>query len=552
MIAAWMLRMLVATTLIALGARAAEEAARALGRPRRWVWAAALGLALALPWLGGVIATPALLAGLIEGMLPGGATPAAPGDEVALLIEVPAGGEASTSRPAGTMDVLEAVLIGGWALASLAVALLFARAARRFRTVRRHARADDRGERLAAPADDPGGPGSGAADIVRADTLGPATVGILRPTIVLPRWVDELPADERALIVEHEREHAAARDPALLAAAAIPLLAAPWCLPLWWMHRRLRDATEADCDARVLARGVDRRRYGSALLRTAGRPSAAPITAPALAGANAKRLTRRIVMMTESTPRNPWMRAVPLAALAAAAAFVGCDAAGEVASSADEPEPAAMSEFRVSEVPAEPYFRVREIPAPAEFRFTEVAADSSEWEFEYRATAERRAAAERATGVYRAARDGRLPFRENRPPETEGRIVARGGATFAATDSGAVVLAPGREEPVEWVRRQDDDDAAADAAAMERRDVEARFRETRHGAFTADEPALDFGGDSPPIVFIDGRRIGPYRGPDALDIETSEIQRVEILKGAAAETHLDGETAAGVILITTK
>lgn len=41
MIAMWMLRLLVATAMIALAARVAAEAARGFGWPRRWVWAGA-------------------------------------------------------------------------------------------------------------------------------------------------------------------------------------------------------------------------------------------------------------------------------------------------------------------------------------------------------------------------------------------------------------------------------------------------------------------------------------------------------------------------------
>jgi hypothetical protein len=139
---------------------------------------------------------------------------------------------------------------------------------------------------------------------------------------VLPRWALELPAAQRRLIVAHERQHAQARDPLLLAAAAAALVAVPWNAALWYVYGRLRHAVEVDCDARVLSGWRPGRRdapahgwpdahaadgdavhaYGSLLLDVGERmiAGAAPVTG--LAGPTSH-LHRRLTLMTARAPR---------------------------------------------------------------------------------------------------------------------------------------------------------------------------------------------------------------------------------------------------------
>lgn len=309
MIAVWMLRLLVATALVAVAAYVAEEAGRGFGWPRRWVWAGAFLLAAALPQLGGLVPGPSLEEVLFNRLAP------------AVIAETPAvDGGALAIAPAVRQDsqrmLFEGTLLIVWALASLALAFGFGRALWRVRVIRQRGDAAVRVD---------------GVDVIRSACFGPATVGVVRPAIMLPRWVDELPEAERALIVSHEREHAAARDPLMLAAATLVLVAAPWCLPLWWMHRRLRDAVETDCDARVIARGADRLTYGHALLRAAGRPRGPMVrfAAPLLGGLEVPRLERRILMMTQQRPKQPVLRAAPLIAVAAIVGVVACDAASD-------------------------------------------------------------------------------------------------------------------------------------------------------------------------------------------------------------------------------
>jgi bla regulator protein BlaR1 len=96
--------------------------------------------------------------------------------------------------------------------------------------------------------------------------IGPAVVGLLRPTIAIPRWVlDRAPAQQQ-LILAHEASHLQARDPLLLTSSIVALILMPWNALLWWQWLRLRHAIEVDCDARVLRAGHDPQAYGEALI----------------------------------------------------------------------------------------------------------------------------------------------------------------------------------------------------------------------------------------------------------------------------------------------
>jgi hypothetical protein len=141
---------------------------------------------------------------------------------------------------------------------------------------------------------------------------------------VVPRWALD-PPEECGLIVRHEREHVRAGDPWLLALASLAVAALPWSPALWWQHRRLRLAVETDCDARVVAAGANRRRYGRVLLGTAARPLLLPV--PSLTwGGPRSHLERRIRALTARPPRHRILRAIPFAAVACAGVAAACGA----------------------------------------------------------------------------------------------------------------------------------------------------------------------------------------------------------------------------------
>jgi hypothetical protein len=147
------------------------------------------------------------------------------------------------------------------------------------------------------------------------DADGPATVGIFRASVLLPRWVLALPAVQRRYIVCHEDEHRRSHDARMLFLASLPLILVPWNLPLWWHLRRLRLAVEMDCDRRVVRALGDIPTYAALLLRVAEAGRRGPHLQPALLGAGS--LERRLKALVAPTSLRPALRiALPILALA--------------------------------------------------------------------------------------------------------------------------------------------------------------------------------------------------------------------------------------------
>src|SRR5690606_7272715 len=109
-------------------------------------------------------------------------------------------------------QLVETLVAGGWGLASLLASMIFLASALRLR-------------RLERGWTD--GTLFGRAVKVSAD-LGPATVGLLRPRVVVPRWITELPPAELELILRHEGEHVRSRDTLILAFGILAVAAVPW------------------------------------------------------------------------------------------------------------------------------------------------------------------------------------------------------------------------------------------------------------------------------------------------------------------------------------
>ncbi|MDF2772150.1 MAG: peptidase BlaR1 [Geminicoccaceae bacterium] len=162
-------------------------------------------------------------------------------------------------------------------------------------------------------------------EVLLSQTVGPAVIGTIRPRIVVPEWALALPPEQRALMLEHERQHIRSRDPLLLHVAALLTLAMPWNVVAWWITRRLRVAVELDCDARVLASGRDAREYGTLLLDVCSRRvRGGPLLAPALFERSSS-LTRRILAMHPAHVRYARARVALGAVVALAAVVVACE-----------------------------------------------------------------------------------------------------------------------------------------------------------------------------------------------------------------------------------
>jgi TonB family protein len=264
----WMLRSVLVSLLVGVAALASERVLRALGRQGRWSWAIALGtLTLWIP------ASP---------LLARAALPASIADRLPAL---PIASSTAFAPGSLSLDLARWVALL-WALASsiLAVRLAFhMRDLRALRALTRRATVD-------------GGP------VLIDDCIGPATIGIGRPEVIIPALVLQLDSLLRDLVLRHEREHCIARDPSLLLAAQLTLVLYPWNAALWWFARRLSLAVELDCDARVIRADGDRIRYAQLLLLFAQRGVTHRL-APALA-MFPSHLARRVLAM-QGQPRTP-------------------------------------------------------------------------------------------------------------------------------------------------------------------------------------------------------------------------------------------------------
>lgn len=138
-------------------------------------------------------------------------------------------------------------------------------------------------------------------NVVVTDSLGPATVGLLRSRVLVPQWVLALPGMQRRYVLRHEEEHRSAHDAHLLLVASLALLLMPWNLAFWWQLRRLRLAVELDCDNRVVAALGNPHAYGGLLLRVAEAGSRGPRLQPAFLGATGS-LERRLTALVAPTP----------------------------------------------------------------------------------------------------------------------------------------------------------------------------------------------------------------------------------------------------------
>lgn len=159
--------------------------------------------------------------------------------------------------------------------------------------------------------------------VLISEVTGPALLGAFSPRIVLPRWLLLQPHGTQALILQHEQQHVLARDALLIMAGLVAIVAVPWNLPLWWQWRRLRQAIELDCDARVLGTGAEANAYAEVLLAITQRSARIPAGALAM-GEPVHALERRIEnLMPDAIPyaRLQTIAVLVLAAAGASAAL---------------------------------------------------------------------------------------------------------------------------------------------------------------------------------------------------------------------------------------
>jgi hypothetical protein len=452
--------------LLSGAATAAEAALRHRRRPARAVWIAALAATLTAPWWGPALRGPAPVLSLPTGLL-------------SLAPEAPTAAPVPDARRwlAALEDALardDARVAWGWgttaALALLLVGASFARLSRRVARLPRGRVAGD--------------------EVVLAGDFGPACVGLVRPRVVLPRWALGLEGTELDLVLRHEREHARARDPLLLAGGLVAAALAPWNPGLWWQLVRLRRAVELDCDRRVLAAGAPPAAYGRMLVRMLERLRPRVFPAPALLEPTSF-LERRLTLMSASR-RTPWHHTVLALALAAGLAVLAC-----------------------------------ETPAPT----TPLAPSPSE----------RADAADAPAGTIELAGVGAFP---------DDAILLVDGVRRDGADAWAID--PEHIERVEVVRGEGPPIVQVSTVRAGLRKTpapaEATTEEPAAGRLQA-LPRRQAG--PPPLVYVDGELRG--RGDPALaGLAPESIASVDVLKGEAAERIHGPEGRHGVIRITTR
>jgi len=283
MILGWILYATLVSLLLAVAGWAGEVFQRHRGRQTRGAWILSMLASVALPTL--------WLVGRTDG-----ASPAAGGAGEGPLAVAPAPvrdllqGAVADGVAGGAADVAVPAFLALWVAGTLYLSIWLLTAAWELQRERTG------WERV---SDDEG-------SLLVSDTMGPAAVGFVRPEVVLPRWIFDLDAGSRRLVVLHEREHVNARDPSVVLAGWILVALIPWLLPLWWQFHRLRRALEIDCDRRVVARSGSPRRYASLLLEAVSREASSSRRRPApVTGGQSFLATRirRLLGETEPMPR---------------------------------------------------------------------------------------------------------------------------------------------------------------------------------------------------------------------------------------------------------
>jgi len=303
-------------TLAAVTAWAAESLCRQLGRPARWAWVGVFAVTLLV--IGrAMVEMRAVQPTAMLGRIPFTVATSGPAQAASWLSTViGVVGVVTAAARAMLEAILHRVPAGmaafagsAWMLVSLIALALLAAVHLRIRRARREwAEAELFGARVYIAPD-----------------IGPAVIGMVRPQIVVPRWLMARSPSEQQLVLAHEREHLDARDHLLLGAGCLMVALVPWHPAAWWMLSRLRLAIELDCDARVLRRGVPARTYGTLLIDLADRCTGFRAGATALAD-EGSHLERRLLAMKTNEMKRSLLRAGVLGATAALALIAACEA----------------------------------------------------------------------------------------------------------------------------------------------------------------------------------------------------------------------------------
>ena len=425
-----------------------------------------------------------------------------------------------------------------------------------------------------------------------APDVGPAVMGIAPPEIVIPRWVLKRNLAEQQLVLEHESEHVRAHDPLLLMFACVAVAVMPWNAAVWFMWSRLRLAVELDCDRRVLLRGAQKPAYGELLVALSSRR---PWNSPAMPAFSwgTSHLEKRLVAMTARPVRFSFARRVASVGMMAIALVAACNSEMPTAAQVQAMDVSALA-ARVPLTDSTLYFVNERAVSKAEA--TGVAASEIGRVEVKRATRARPIAEVHVTLVNDSTR---VAFK-NEVDSTDASYQAYKRYNFierkrnAAGDTGQTLkvqadsislsvrptreLAPIAPEKIAALALGATDRIASGTVAMQRSDSSvatgkgvsvivrdpacvgenvtigtpntgARVR-IRGQAFTGTgAPCAE---RTTPLIIVDGVIMPTGFTLDASSIKTTDIESIEVIKGAAAANLYGSRAASGVISIKLK
>lgn len=323
---AWVVYALAVSALLTVAAVLWEGVVRSLGGAVRWVWGTAMLLSAGLP--------------LVMGMVRAGADAVPAPVSLDRLTSAPVLSGAATdgvpwwARLPESLAGIESLLLPLWVAGSAVLLLLLLVGTAR---LRRSARG---WPRVRLPQ----------GDALLSESFGPALIGAIRPTVVLPRWALSLGRAPLEMILAHEEEHRRNGDVPLLMAGALLVAVLPWNPLLWFQLRRLRAAVELDCDRRVLRRGIPPVPYAELLLELSARPRGRMTPWAALA-ARPSLLERRLTMIVRGTKRVNRTQLAVAALGAAGLVLLACETqAPPLAPETEVPTAEAEMEFQAGEL----------------------------------------------------------------------------------------------------------------------------------------------------------------------------------------------------------
>jgi TonB family protein len=500
--------------LIAAGISAtalvAEAVVRGRGGATRWIWVASLFIvlvatlyAMIAPLAPKVYREPAIMAGAVtEGPAVAGVTTIT-----------------STPPAARILGVGDAALPLAWMLASTVLLLALGAGRRRYR----RERATARPMRL------------GGHEVLLTQDIGPAVAGVRRPVVFIPRWVLALDESSQQLLLSHEIEHVRHRDTWLLLLAAVSGAVMPWNPAVWWMVRRLRLAVEQDCDARVLSRHPDVRRYADLLLTAASRHSLTTRLLAAHFGEHTTDLLRRIEAMT-TIRRISWSKAGSALVVSAVLVALACETprpepVAPLPSAGGEPaalegvyeeivKPVVLSGSRTPRYPDLLREAGVEGNVLVSFDVDEAGQPDVATIKVIRSTHELFA---------RAVREA-IPHMRFAPAELDGRKMR---LTVQEPFTFTLVGATTTQERQPWPQGALQEMVVTGVPAQARARLRLRGSNSVSGS---------------PLVIVDGVVING----DLKNIDPQTIQSIEVVKGAAASRDYGARAQHGLILITTK